>query len=97
MSFIAMDILGEYPERENGNCYTLTIICILTLFVSIIPLKDKKTETVINAYIKYIYRDKGGSKFILSDNGKEFSSASMTYVADQLGLTEVYTSLYSPH
>ena len=24
MSFIAMDLLGEYPEMENGNCYTLT-------------------------------------------------------------------------
>ena len=75
MSFIAMDLLGEYPEMENGNHYALTIICILTLFVNIIPIKDKKTEMVINAYIKYIYADKGRSKFTLSDKGKEFSSA----------------------
>ena len=52
---------------------------------------------VINAYVKYIYADKGGSKFILSDNGKEFSNASMAYIADQLGFTKVYTSPYSPH
>ena len=32
-----------------------------------------------------------------SDNGKEFSSASMACIADQLGFTEVYTSPYSPH
>ena len=85
MSFIAMDLLGEYPEMENGNCYALTVICMLTSFVNIIPIKDKKTELVINAYIKYINADKGGSKFILSDNGKEFCSASMAYIADQLG------------
>ena len=65
MPFIAMVLLGEYPETENGNCYALTIICMLISFVSIIPIKDKKTETVINAYIKYTYADKGGSKFIL--------------------------------
>ena len=61
---------------------------MLTSFVNIIPLKDKKTEMVINADIKYIYVDKGGSKFILSDNGKEFYSASMAYIADHLGFTK---------
>ena len=60
---------------------------MLTLFVSIKPIKDRKTETT----------DRGRSKFILSDNGIEFSSALMTYIADQLGLTKVYTSPYSPH
>ena len=78
MSFIAMDLLGEYPEMD-------------------IPIKDKKTEMVINVYIKYIYADKGRSKFILFDNGKEFSSASMAYIADHLGFTKVYTSPYSSH
>ena len=67
---------------------------MLILFVNIIPIKDKKTEMVINAYIKYIYANKGGSKFILSEKGKEFSSASMAYTADQLGFTKVYTSPY---
>ena len=41
MSFIAMDLLGEYPEMENGNCYTLTVISMLTSFVNIIPITDK--------------------------------------------------------
>ena len=44
MSFLAMDLLGEYPEVENGNCYALTIICKLTLFVNIILIKDKKVK-----------------------------------------------------
>ena len=96
MSFIAMDLWGGYPEMENGNCYTLTVICMLTPFVNIIPIKDKKTEMEMNAYTKYIYTDKDESKFILSDNGREFSIASMAYIADQLGLTKMYTSPYSP-
>ena len=96
MSFIAMDLLGEYPETENGNCYALTAICMLTPFVKIILVKDKKTEMLINAYIKHIYADSGRSKFILSNNGKKFSSASMAYIADQLWFTKVYTTPYSP-
>ena len=97
MSFFVMDLLGENPETENGNHYTLTVICMLTPFISIVPIKEKKTETMINACIKYTYADKGRSQFILSDNGKEFSGASMAYIADQLGVTKVYTSPYSPH
>ena len=77
MSLIVVDLLDEYPEMESGNCYALTVICMLTSFVSLVPIKDKKTETMINAYIKYIYTDKGGLHCILSlsDNRKEFSSA----------------------
>ena len=58
MSFIAMELLGEYPEMDNGNCNALTNLCLLTSFVYIILIKDKKTESVINAYIKYTYADK---------------------------------------
>ena len=97
MSFIATDLLHEHPETENGNNYALTVIYMLTSFVNIIPIKDRKTEMEINAYIKYIYVDKNRSRFILSNNGKEFSSVSMAYIADQLGFTKVYTSPYSSH
>ena len=54
------------------------------------------TETVIKAYIKYVYTDKGGSEFILTDRGGEFSREVMSYITDQLGFTKVYTSTYSP-
>ena len=69
---------------------------MLTSFVEVIPVEDKKTETVIKAYIKYVYADKGGSKFILTDRGGKFSSEAMIYITEQLGFTKVYTSLYSP-
>ena len=96
MSFIAMDLLGDYAKMENSKLYALTVICMQTLFVNIISTNNKNTEMVINAYIMYIYADKGRSKFILSNNGKEFSSASMAFIADQLEFTKVQTSPYSP-
>ena len=36
-------------------------------FVEVIPIEDWKGETVIKAYMKYMYADEGGSKFILTD------------------------------
>ena len=96
MAYIAMDFLGEYSEMSQGHHYALTIICMLMSFVEVIPIEDKGTETVIKAYLKYMYADKGRSKFILTDRGGEFSSEVMFYIADQLGFTKVYTSPYSP-
>ena len=43
-------------------------------FVEVILIEDKKTETVKKAYLKYMYADKGASKFILTERGGEFSS-----------------------
>ena len=69
---------------------------MLMLFVEVIPIEDKKAETVVKAYIKYVYTNKGGSISILADRGGEFSSEVMSYIAEQLGFTKVYTSPYSP-
>ena len=65
-------------------------------FIEVILIEDKRTEAVMTAYLKYVYADKGGSKFILTDRGGEFSSEVMSYIADQLSFTKVYTSPYSP-
>ena len=96
MACIAMDLLGEYSKMTKGHHYALTVICMLTSFVEVIPIEDKMTETVIKAYIKYMHADKGESKFIITDRGGEFSRQVMSYIADQLGCTKVYTSPYSP-
>ena len=74
----------------------MTIICLLTSFVEAIPIEDKKTETVIKAYIKYVYTNKGGSKFMTTDRCGEFLSEAMSYIAEHLGFTKAYTSPYSP-
>ena len=95
MTYIAMD-LYIYSKTSQGHHYALTIICMITSFVEVIPIGDKKNETVIKSYLKYVYTDKGGSKFILTDQGSEFLSEVMSYIADQFGFTKVYTSPYSP-
>ena len=92
MAYIAVDLLGGYSKTSQGHCYILTIICMLTSFVEVILIEDKKTVTIIKAYLKHMFADKGRSKFVLTDRGSEFSSEVMSYIADQLDFTKVYTS-----
>ena len=55
MEFIAMDLIGKFhPASSKGNRYALTAICMLTGFTFCIPLKSKKAEDVVTAYLNHI-------------------------------------------
>ena len=56
MEFISMDLIGEfYPLSKSGHKYALTVICMLTGYVSCIPLKSKQANEVLQAYIDNVY------------------------------------------
>ena len=75
MDFIAMDLISEFhPPSSQGNCYTLTGVCMLMGFTWCIPIKSKKAADVARAYMQHIYSVLGGSTKILTDNGTEFKN-----------------------
>ena len=67
MLFISMDLLGPYHEAEKGNQYALTVICMLTNYVLMIPIKSKSAEEVIRAYLTDVYSPFRGNQYLLSD------------------------------
>ena len=95
MEFIAMDLIGEFhPASSKGNRYALTAICMLTVFTFHIPLKSKRTEDVIKAYIDHICCPFGQSRKILMDNGTEFKNKLWTDVFDKLKTEQKFTPIY---
>ena len=56
MQFISMDLIGEFhPPTSRKHRYALTVICMLTGYVSCVPLQTKTAEEVIQAYIDQVY------------------------------------------
>ena len=96
MVFISMDLLGPQSKIESGNQYMRTIICMLTIYVFIIPIKTETKEDVINVYLKHLYAIFGSSKYILSDRERECFSKQFTWLANEVGFTKRYTSPYTP-
>ena len=78
-----MDLTGRLPETSFGNKFTLTAICLLTNYVFMVPIPDKSTQQVIHAYQKHIYAQFGGSRYILTDRGSEFTSEMMHQLASE--------------
>ena len=64
MFFISMDLLRPYCGIEKGNQYALAVICMLTNYVFMIPIRSKRNEEVIKAYLTDVYSTFGSSKCI---------------------------------
>ena len=97
MEFIAIDLIGEFhPTSSKGNRFALTAVCMLTGFMFCIPLKSKRAEDVIKAYIDHICCTFGPSRKILTDNGTEFKNKLWTEVFKKLRIEQKFTPIYSP-
>ena len=98
MQFISMDLIGEFHTPTSRKCqYALTVICMLTGYVSCVPLKTKTAEEVIQAYIDNVYSKFGGSLKMLSDNGTEFKKKMFEQISKELRLEyKLYTQPYNP-
>ena len=95
MEFISLDLVGSFPESSRGNCYALTVICMLTGYTFCIPIPSKSADDVVRAYVDNVYSKYGGSRKILSDNGSEFKNQLFTEVATELGVEyKCYTPPY---
>ena len=92
-----MDLIGEFSKSEKGNCYALTVICMLTGYTFCIPLQSKTASEVVQAYVDNIYCKYGGSRKILSDNGTEFKNKLFSKIATELGVEyKCYSPPYHP-
>ena len=65
-------------------------------FTFCIPLKSKRTEDVIKAYIDHICCSFGPSRKILTDNGTKFKNRLWTEVFEKLKTEQKFTPIYSP-
>ena len=70
---------------------------ILTGFISCSPLKSKRAEEVVQAYLNEVYYRFGGSRKILSDNGMGFKNKVFEEVSKKLGCeVGAYSPPYQP-
>ena len=53
---------------------------MLTNYLFMISIKSESTEEVIKVYLMGVYSTFGGSKYILSDIGSEFTSKQFTFL-----------------
>ena len=69
--------MQEWSKQNKGFRYMLNVIDVFSKFAWSVPLKDKKGETVTEAFIHIVKKSNRIPKFLWVDQGKEFYNRNM--------------------
>jgi transposase InsO family protein len=81
----------EIAKENKGNRYLLPIIDCFSRFVYILPLKDKKSTTVANAFQQVLNRNKVKPLKVQTDKGTEFTGAPFQSMCLKNGIHHYHT------
>ena len=92
---IQIDLIGPLPESEEGFCWILTVVDVMTGFTLIRALHSKTQEEVAKALWQLIC-DFGSPKIIQSDNGTEFVNSVIHELINLYGIEHRLITAYNP-
>ena len=93
---IAMDTIGKLPRTSKGNRYALTCINLLTSYIIAVPIPNKASESIVEAYLSGILSRTGASMVCHSDNGSQSKNSQMNTILAQLGIIQIFSNPYKP-
>ena len=93
---VAADLLS-LPHTISGYVGCLVVVDHYTKWGTAIPIKDKRSSTIIHALKYYVFPSfLNLPRRLLSDNGKEFTSDEFEDFLEGLGITHQLTTPYHP-
>ena len=93
---IATDILGEFPETENGNRYILVVSDYFTKWTEAFPLRNMEAHTVAKLITNEVICRFGCPVAVHSDQGRQYESVLFTEVCRLLEIRKTRTTPYHP-
>jgi hypothetical protein len=92
-----MDLMGPYVKSHPGG-YTFLLVVIddFTKWVEIFPLRDATAARIGKVLEENVFCRFGMPKYLVSDNGTNFTSNIMAYFCSQWGIRQRFTSPYHP-
>lgn len=93
---ISMDIMGPLPRSKNQNEYILTMQDLLTKYSIAVPLKRATNLSIADAFLKNFICRFGAPKSLLTDQGSNFLSQCMKYLAKKFNIKQYKMTSYHP-
>ena len=92
---VCIDLVGSLPENVEGMKHILVIVDVFTKFIILKPVKDKTALTVARELYN-VFCLFGFPKILQSDNGLEFSNATLNELLRILKTEFRHSSAYYP-
>ena len=93
---VQMDLVGPFPRSRSGNRYWLTLIDRFSRDVELVPIPDASAETTAKALFRSWVCRRGTPKFLMSDNGANFTSDVIKELCASLGIKQMFSAPYHP-
>ena len=91
---LVIDTIGPFNTTIEGFRYALTVICNLSKFLIIIPIKNKEANTIAQSLIENCILPYGLPKVILSDRGTEYANSIFKEICLILDITHNMSTAY---
>ena len=85
---VAADIMGPLPPSKGGFRYILVFEDIFTKYVELQPLRKADAKNIVKAFDELIINRWGCPRYLLTDNGTEFSNRLITERLTQYGIEQ---------
>ncbi|KAL1448514.1 hypothetical protein WDU94_002712, partial [Cyamophila willieti] len=94
-SHVHVDIVGPLPP-SRGSIYLLTMIDRYTRWLEAVPIPDQTAETVARTFFESWVARFGSPVYLITDQGRNFTSSLFHEVASLLGIHLKHTTAYHP-
>jgi Integrase zinc binding domain/Integrase core domain len=94
LEFIEIDILGPLPKTAHGNRFLLVISDRFSKLTRTVPMRTNTALAVAKAFCDHWVFAYGPPRFLLSDNGTQFTAKLFVEVCRELGIAKVFTTAY---
>lgn len=91
-----MDFIGPFTKSKSGFSYVLVVVDAFSKFVHIHPLRTATSKTVIKFLESRIFLTFSVPEFIVSDNGRQFTSNEFKQFLTKYQVTPWLTACYHP-
>lgn len=98
-SSISMDYITHLPPcTDNGRTYTDILVMVdrLSKKKKFIPVTDLRVDTLVHAFVEYVWREEGYPDKIISDRGAQFVSHFWTRLCQRLGTKPKLSTAFHP-
>ena len=92
---VHIDIVGPLSTNQ-GYSYLLTIIDRYSRWLEVVPLRDIKSETIVDAFLLHWVARYGVPETLISDRGAQFESSLWKIMTRKLGIYKIHTPAYTP-
>ena len=89
---VALDILGELPETENGNKYILVVSDYYTKWTHAMAMPNQLAQTVADKLLNEFITIFGVPKYLHTDQGRNFESNLFQQMCLLLGIEKTRTT-----